>query len=211
MLFFMVIFLDLSAQNNKNRIGLVRDLETLEPIHSAYIKTTASGASTDTNGIFHIDTDLSDSLVISHIGYETLSISLKEHSEDTLLIFLVPNTTILNEVKIYGLPSEEKFKYHILHTKVKTPIETLNAVKNFELIRNIYLSGYWPALDSEDNHQNYVSAPQGANLLGFFEAIKNIGRKQYPLQNLKMNQSSATADSVWIQFYRYKAPFNWVE
>lgn len=205
MLLSLTISFRISAQANYTVIGLVRDNETLESISFANVKTIWSGTSTNKNGVFVIKTALSDSLLVSHINYEPFSIPLRMN-EDTLFIFLNPKVTLLNEVKVYGLPSEEQLKYNILHTKVKIPTETSNAIKNFELARRIYLSGYVPVLDDKGNFKHYITPPKGVSILGLIEVIKNRGNEENPW-SIRRNEINSAADSLFIKFYNYKNPF----
>ena len=83
-------------------------------------KMTGIGTVTDTNGFFHLNGDLFndiDTLVFTHIGYKTHSISAKR--KDLLVIQLQPSEYSLKGVTIS--PSESNYKNKkIIGTKANT-------------------------------------------------------------------------------------------
>ena len=76
--------------------GTVSDAETNEPLAAAtvVIKGTTTGVSTGFDGSFFISADAGDSLQVSFVGYETLTVA----AVDGVVILLVPQTGVLGEV-----------------------------------------------------------------------------------------------------------------
>src|SRR5664279_5536727 len=91
----------ISGQTRVN--GRVADAQTFEPIAFADIifKGTTIGVTTDFNGSYSLSGNTkSDSIVISFIGYETLTLSIKHDTTQTINILLHPALFALKEVKI---------------------------------------------------------------------------------------------------------------
>ena len=91
----------ISGQTRVN--GRVTDAQTFEPIAFADIifKGTTIGVITDFNGSYSLSGKTnSDSIVISFIGYETLTLSIKHDTTQTINILLHPALFALKEVKI---------------------------------------------------------------------------------------------------------------
>ena len=76
--------------------GTVSDAETNEPLAAATVvlKGTTTGVSTGFDGSFSISADAGDSLQVSFVGYETLTVA----AVDGVVILLVPQTGVLGEV-----------------------------------------------------------------------------------------------------------------
>jgi len=91
--------------------GLVRDQKG-KPVQNASIRInpTGYGTSSDDKGRFSMNLNLNETLTISHIGYQTQSISLAEHQTALVQVVLKTDSNQLHEVVVTALniPKEEK-------------------------------------------------------------------------------------------------------
>ena len=103
--------------------GHLLDSTTNEPVQFAHVRNIeqAVGSLTDRSGHFRIFAELSDTLVFSIVGYQTLAWVIEEkHLNDEPYVFKLPRDTILlKEVTVTELPTEAEFKRRILATEVK--------------------------------------------------------------------------------------------
>jgi outer membrane cobalamin receptor len=78
--------------------GYVTDAETSEPLAAATVvqKGTTNGVSTGFDGSFSILVEAGDSLQISFVGYETLTLA----AVDGMVVLLQPETGVLGEVVV---------------------------------------------------------------------------------------------------------------
>ena len=91
------------AQNTQTIKGVITDKEDNTPIHGAaiLIKNTGKGTTTDANGSFTITASSGSSLIISNVGYETVTIPVDGKSN--LQIHLTKENKALTEVVITAL------------------------------------------------------------------------------------------------------------
>ncbi|HEY9044257.1 MAG TPA: carboxypeptidase-like regulatory domain-containing protein [Ohtaekwangia sp.] len=85
--------------------GKVIDAQTQQsiPFASIYLKAKSTGTISNTAGEFILkiqQTSLRDTLVISSVGYKTVSIPIPERDRTSLAIYLVPAAVTLNEVTV---------------------------------------------------------------------------------------------------------------
>ena len=82
--------------------GTVFDLKTKEPIigASVYLKKTQRGVSTDFDGQFTLKATTGDTLVITHISYETKEITIEDTQTTDLQFYLASKSFVLDEINI---------------------------------------------------------------------------------------------------------------
>ncbi len=93
----------LSSYSQTKIDGHVTDAQTLEPVVFANVlfQGTHKGTITDFNGYFSISGNpVTDSLIISFIGYETRTVKIKKDTFQFLEIYLNPATYALDEVVV---------------------------------------------------------------------------------------------------------------
>lgn len=111
-LLFLLLPTTLFSQEKGERVriyGYISDASTKEalPYTSVRIKNTTSGCSSDNNGNFSFYAPLSDTLIISSIGYKEKQIILSRKTRLPLDIALEPTDYTLNEVTIR--PKKERY------------------------------------------------------------------------------------------------------
>ncbi len=112
--------------------GFVKDSLTGEslPFANVYLKATSIGATTDFNGAFSINSkSKSDSLVVSCVGYQTVTIKIQLNKYQELNIMLLSSNTQLEEVVI--VPTENP-----AHRIIR------NAMKNKEVNSHTNINTY---------------------------------------------------------------------
>lgn len=116
--FFALSFCCLSQE--KELIGTVKDGTTFDPIIGVHIKNFSSKklAVTHVDGSFVMPVDIGDSVVVSHVGYQEITLMIDEELlENPLEIILLPGTVELAEVEVNIFPEYERFKQLILETE----------------------------------------------------------------------------------------------
>jgi outer membrane cobalamin receptor len=111
--------------------GTVSDAETNEPLAAAtvVIKGTTTGVSTGFDGSFFISADAGDSLQVSFVGYETLTVA----AVDGVVILLVPQTGVLGEVIVTsGVIDVAKVRETPVAVSTISPVEIALKVGNME-------------------------------------------------------------------------------
>ena len=155
-LFFAFLFsISMYSQNIR---GIVKDITNNTNITDAnvYIKNTNKGAFT-TNGKFKIyqkrKLKESDSLVVSHIGYKTVTISLKNYQRERLIISLEPTNQHLNEITI---SSTKKLRRKLPFKKLTSLDKGLYAFGAATKNDKIYVVGGDESDNSNDLRQELV-------------------------------------------------------
>jgi len=101
--------------------GLVYGADNYSSIFGAHLRninTNTQSISTK-EGKFKIEASIGDTLIISHISYQSKLVVVKQLSFQN--IELDEEVTQLDEIKVYNLPNDEfAFKRKILKTEVKT-------------------------------------------------------------------------------------------
>lgn len=90
-----------SQSRPTERVGLVLDAETGEPLLGAavLISGTTTGTTTDWDGIFRLSVAQGNQLEISYIGYQSKQMQVNA-GQDTLRILLSSDTEVLQEVAV---------------------------------------------------------------------------------------------------------------
>lgn len=93
------------------------------PMSDVYIRNINAGiiTSTDTEGDFRIPAQVGDTIVVSFVGFNTITkvVSQDWITEKKKIFKLLPETTILNEVIVTSFPEYNIFKQHILEKEAE--------------------------------------------------------------------------------------------
>jgi iron complex outermembrane receptor protein len=120
-LFALILALISYSSLSQTINGTISDLNTKEPVSGAhiYLKKLDKGAISDEDGNFQLITtsknELNDTLIISHISYQTKKITLNQFKEQNYKLALVPLKKELSEVEI---KADKVYKSHIKFEKV---------------------------------------------------------------------------------------------
>ena len=111
-------------QQTANKIGLVLDADTREPLIGAavLISGTTTGTTTDFDGLFTIPAQSSDTLVVSYMGYKTARLTAA--SQDTLRILLGTNSEVLQEVAVVSKRRQNTEMSILQSTKTALSVQT---------------------------------------------------------------------------------------
>lgn len=156
LLFTLLFSISIYSQNIR---GIVKDISNDSYIADAnvYIKNTNKGAFTSTNGKFKIylkrKLKKSDSLVISHVGYKTETISLKNYQREKLIITLSPSPQHLDEITI---SSTKKLRRKLPYTKLTSLNKGLFAFGIAAKNNKIYVAGGDESDNSNDLRQELL-------------------------------------------------------
>lgn len=106
---FLLLISSVSFAQNIAIRGLIKDAVSQEPVIAASIGVQNSGLGTISNeeGIFQLSTPQSAVVVVSCLGYKTLSIPVGEFRDDIKLIALEPAEEQLEEVIVTKIPLHE--------------------------------------------------------------------------------------------------------
>lgn len=122
----------------QNLQGVLVDSKTNKPIHLASISIINSNIGTISNkdGVFKLSySSLDDSVIISHIEYETLNLSLSDKSIKEE-IYLTPRNIILSEVSVKAMSAQDLLLKAIEESSKKIePNATLNTYYR-EFVKN---------------------------------------------------------------------------
>ncbi len=197
----------LSAQSQEQVVcGFVKDQQTMESVPSVHVVGAREGTFSDQNGYFRILAFPRDTLRFSHINYQTHTVLANSFS-DTIRVFLRTNDFLLKEVTVRGLPSEERFKRQLLRTRPTISAEEINARTNFAYTHQLFLSGYVPTMNSEDNYRWHSQEPQGITLIssgptgGLIKAFRNLSRN-YSIPFWSGKSSFLTKDSTFTKGFK---------
>ncbi len=149
LIFKTLLFLAISSTHAQNNLrGTVTDKATSESIAFAniYLPELEKGNTTDENGFFKIENIPSGTykIIVSFIGYETQSLSLKIPYSEALLIILVPSAIEMKEVIIstpfHKLQSENVMKVEqekIAELKAKGAINLSDGLSNIAGVESV--------------------------------------------------------------------------
>ncbi len=125
----LLLFIGVSGYSQKKTRGIVIDsisLKSLSGIH-VQIKNKSGGTTTNDQGIFILPTLITDTLVLSFVGYYTLEIPLFFEEED-ILIRMNEKVRMLNEVII----SSNRILPSVIYRSTRTlPKSTFSAGQGF--------------------------------------------------------------------------------
>lgn len=111
--------------------GRILDAEFRNAIIGVHIRNMSTGnlAISDPDGSFKISADAGDTLLLSHVGFQSIEWKVHESLESTSPIefFLVIDAIYLQEVQIGVFPDYQRFKQLILET------EPVDSVITFDL------------------------------------------------------------------------------
>ena len=112
-------------QQTTNKIGLVLDADTREPLIGAavLISGTTTGTTTDFDGLFSLPVQSSDTLVISYMGYQTARLTPKTQ-QDTLKVLLTTNSEVLQEVAVVSKRRQNSEMSVLRSTKTALSVQT---------------------------------------------------------------------------------------
>lgn len=145
-IFFLMAITSISAQNNLN--GTIVDKTTETPIVFAniYFQQLDKGSSTDENGHFTI-TNIPNgtyNLIVSYVGYETLSKTINFPFEGKLQLALLPSAIEMEEVIIstpfHKLQSENVMKVEqekVVDLKAKGAITLAEGITNIAGVESV--------------------------------------------------------------------------
>jgi hypothetical protein len=175
----MMIINYAAAQETTILKGKVIDADTKTVLSSAQVQSGISAVVTNNNGYFALSAEVGDSVLLSHIGYEDRWINFSAHDRDTLLIELKQSTTVLGQITISDIPTEDELKGKILQTEVVISREEENARQNLQDARTLYSMGYRPEMNALDNFKEFIKPPSGFIFFsskggGLIGAIKNL-------------------------------------
>lgn len=188
--------------------GTVLDAKTGLPVSSVTLISSRSGAITNAEGHFSIDIEKSDTIIFTHVNYHRIQLYTSLLNDDMVKVILTPKTIVLDEIIISDIPSVEEFKSDVLQIRIAPSANEINAVHNFQNTNLIFMSGYIPPMNSEDNYKNFLKGPQPFNLfstdktkgiIGFIHSLKKPKYKpKFTLNNFdsqfKFNVSDSTQD-----------------
>ena len=109
-IFNLFVFLPISmfGQSNFEISGKVMDIMTNQPLYECHVYLNDNyGVLTDEDGFFKLEVPAgseNEKLHISHVGYETYIIPMKETNEDFLVVGLIEEIQLLEEVVVYSNP-----------------------------------------------------------------------------------------------------------
>ncbi|MBU2651178.1 MAG: carboxypeptidase-like regulatory domain-containing protein [Bacteroidetes bacterium] len=113
-MFFMIIAYNkiMKGQSNNRVYGKIIDSRSGQPLHYANINVQGKniGCVSNMDGMFVLNTqktDLSDTVVVSYIGYKSYSIPLHEFSDSINLFKLVSDPVQLAEFKVRAMDAKE--------------------------------------------------------------------------------------------------------
>lgn len=117
----VLIFIFSGAFSQKTTKVIVADSISFEPLPAVFVtvKNTTKSFMADPTGIFTIKTKQTDTLVLSHIGYRSVTIPLI-FEEDAIMVRMRPLATILDEMVI----TSRKLYPNELNPRVSKPPAT---------------------------------------------------------------------------------------
>ncbi len=190
------LFVNSYAQKQFTVIGLIKDQETLEPLHNVHVLNLKNKKGTISNqeGWFRIALEPNDYLKISLLGY--YSVYLQAHrASDTMQVFLSKKVYQLETVTIYPWTKEE-FKHQFIHLDIDDDsVKTLQLrlrVPKIELERERNYAIYERMRDPMPGNIKTVGIPIGISLGNY----KN--KKERQLSKLeKIKRWNQAEDKYW--------------
>lgn len=122
-----------------------------------YVPKAGRGSTTNPYGYFSMPVLVGDSVVFSTIGYQRQSFVIPDRPGDrlTVIVELLPDTTILPEIEIFPYPTEELFKKAILALELpyQEDLDYMERNLGESLLRKMY--GDAP-LSAYGNHRYFM-------------------------------------------------------
>jgi TonB-linked SusC/RagA family outer membrane protein len=117
--------------------GKVYDDKTREPIigASVWVKEAKYGIATDNNGEFTLSVSPGNTIVISSLGYESVTKKIKVTRDKRTDFFLTPNSHNLNEVVVTGIFNKPKVSFTGAATTITK--DQIEASGNRNLLKTI--------------------------------------------------------------------------
>ncbi|MEO7291554.1 MAG: TonB-dependent receptor plug domain-containing protein, partial [Ginsengibacter sp.] len=106
-LYTLIITFIFSGAYAQTLTGRVYDASNNNPLSGASVSLAGKGITTDNNGRFSITCNKATAVVVSHVGYGTIRVAIKNCSEE-LNIALTHSTQNLNAVEITATSNENK-------------------------------------------------------------------------------------------------------
>ncbi|MEM8894027.1 MAG: carboxypeptidase-like regulatory domain-containing protein [Bacteroidota bacterium] len=164
---FLLIFLfgsvsESLAQGGRRVIqfsGVVVGEDSISGVPGVHIYVPKAGRGTTSNpyGYYSMPVLPGDSIVVSAVGYQKQSLVIPEDQGDklTVIIELLPDTTMLPEISIFPYPTEELFKKAILAYELpyQEDLDNMQRSLGEELLRRMY--GNEP-MSAGANHRYYM-------------------------------------------------------
>ncbi|MEQ9406060.1 MAG: carboxypeptidase-like regulatory domain-containing protein [Cyclobacteriaceae bacterium] len=158
--------------------GVIKDLETQEPLIGAHIQNLTSDklAISDGSGRFKIPVQISDTLMISFTGYQLLGWVVEQSwfEKDEVEFLISTDTIYLQEVVVGVLPDYDRFKQLILETD---PPDT------FEIYGMASLPPFGPPPITEKDLQNPVFGPS-MGITFDVEGLTKKGKEKRKMQDI---------------------------
>ena len=198
---FLLVSSQLAAQT-RPLYGIVKDAQTLKAVPATHLITSRTGTFSDEEGRFIIPVSISDTVCFSHVSYHRQCQTITSLTRNSLIIFLTPNNTLLREIVVRGLPTEEQFKDQLLGLNLSPSREEVYAVTNFANAHKLFLSGYVSTMNSRDNYRRQLQEPSGITLFssgptkGFFRAMKNLLRDKNLLISPPRHPGPSVLDAI---------------
>lgn len=131
-LFLVVVIFVAHAQEAKEKkmvfTGVILDNIKLEPVIGTTVlnQSRGGGAISDSVGLFTIEAMIGDTLLFSDVRFVNTTLvvpTVLTGSTYGILQVLINNSLILDEVQVYSLPTEDKFKEVFMSLKLKPNME----------------------------------------------------------------------------------------
>ncbi|MEO9871446.1 carboxypeptidase-like regulatory domain-containing protein [Ekhidna sp.] len=194
-LLFIILLVSLSLSVFSQRTylhGIVRDSSTLEALIGVHISNVSSQKLTNNeiDGSFKIPVKEGDSLLLTYVGYKSVSYIVKENwSSETIPFFLEQKATQLSEVEVNLFPEYVRFKQLVLETN---PVDSTFHIDLPELF-----IPYSPPTAQQLQH------PDLAPSVGFqfdMAGLTKKGKEQKKFQ--KLLESKSITDKAYRKFDR---------
>ena len=163
---FMILMInatfDVQAQGGRRVIqfsGIVVGEDSISGVPGVHIYVPRAGRGTTSNpyGYYSMPVLPNDSVVVSAVGYQKQSIIIPEDEGDriTVIIELLPDTTMLPEISIFPYPTEELFKKAVLALELpyQEDLDNMQRSLGDELLSRMY--GNEP-MSAGANHRYYM-------------------------------------------------------
>lgn len=140
--------------------GIVLGEDSTSGVPGVHIFVPKGGRGTTSNpyGYFSMPVLENDSLIISAVGYEKMHLIIPEGSSDnfTVVIELLPDTTMLPEVEVYPFPTEEALKEAILAMEVPYQYQYKNMQQSLDqaMLNKMYKN---LPMNAGNNYNYYIN------------------------------------------------------
>ncbi len=162
LIMFMGLVIESMAQGGRRVIqfsGVVVGEDSISGVSGVHIYVPKAGRGTTSNpyGYYSMPVLPGDSIVVSAVGYQKQSLIIPGDQGDkiTVIIELLPDTTMLPEISIFPYPTEELFKKAILAYELpyQEDLDNMQRSLGDELLRRMY--GNEP-MSAGANHRYYM-------------------------------------------------------